>query len=43
MVVSMEDDRGATRRISLPPVSFGAQRLVDNHIPVSSTSNSRSW
>ena len=43
MVVSMEDDRGATRRISLPPVSFGAQRLVDNHVPVSSTSNSRSW
>jgi hypothetical protein len=42
MVVSMQDDRGATRKISLPPVSFGAQRLVDNRIPVSST-NSRSW
>jgi hypothetical protein len=42
MVVSMQDDHGATRRISLPPVSFGAQRLVDNRIPVSST-NSRSW
>lgn len=42
MVVSMQDDRGATRKISLPPVSFGAQRLVDNRIPVSSTSG-RSW
>jgi hypothetical protein len=42
MVVSMQDDSGATRRISLPPVSFGAQRLVDNRIPVSAT-NSRSW
>jgi hypothetical protein len=40
MVVSMQDDHGATRKISLPPVSFGA--LVDNRIPVSST-NSRSW
>lgn len=43
MVVSMQDDRGATRRISLPPVSFGAQRLVDNHTNVSFTPNSRSW
>jgi hypothetical protein len=42
MVVSMQDDHGATRKISLPPVSFGAQRLVDNRIPLSST-NSRSW
>ena len=42
MVVSIQDDHGATRRISLPPVSFGAQRLVDNRIPVSAT-NSRSW
>ena len=43
MVVSMQDDRGETRRISLPPVSFGAQRMVDNNrISVSST-NSRSW
>jgi hypothetical protein len=42
MVVSMQDDRGATRKISLPPVSFGAQRLVDNRIPMSTT-NSRSW
>jgi hypothetical protein len=42
LVVSVEDDRGATHRILLPPVSFGAQRLVDNRTPVS-TSNSRSW
>lgn len=42
LVVSLEDDRGAKRRISLPPVSFGSQRLVDNRMPVSSP-NSRSW
>lgn len=42
LIVSLEDDRGAKRRISLPPVSFGSQRLVDNRMPVSS-SNSRSW
>lgn len=41
LVVSMQDDRGAKRKISLPPVSFGSQRLVDNRFPVSS--NSRSW
>ena len=43
MVVSIQDDHGATRQISLPPVSFGAQRLVDSRTPVSFTSNSRSW
>jgi hypothetical protein len=43
MVVSMEDDRGAKHRISLPPVSFGAQRMVDSRTSVSFTSNSRSW
>lgn len=42
MVVSMQDDRGATRKISLPPVSFGAQRLVGDPIFVSSTKG-RSW
>jgi len=41
VVVSMEDDRGATRTISLPPVSFGSQRLVDNR-PVSQRGN-RVW
>ena len=40
LVVSMEDDRGATRTISLPPVSFGSQRLVDNRIP---QGGSRVW
>jgi hypothetical protein len=43
MIISMQDDRGETRKISLPPVSFGAQRLVDSRTPVSFTSNSRSW
>ncbi len=43
MVVSMEDDRGAKHKISLPPVSFGAQRMVDNRVPMSFNSNSRSW
>lgn len=28
VVVSMRDDHGATRTISLPPVSFGSQRLI---------------
>ena len=42
LVVSLEDVSGTKRRISLPPVSFGSQRLVDNRLPVSST-NSRSW
>lgn len=42
LVVSLEDNSGTKRRISLPPVSFGSQRLVDNRLPVSST-NSRSW
>lgn len=43
MVVSMQDDRGQTRRISLPPVSFGAQRIVDNNRISVNTTNSRSW
>ncbi len=42
MVVSIQDDHGQMHKISLPPVSFGAQRPVDNRIAVSST-NSRSW
>jgi hypothetical protein len=42
LVVSLEDVSGTKRRISLPPVSFGSLRLVDNRLPVSST-NSRSW
>src|SRR5262249_45868334 len=42
LVVSVQDDRGSRHKILLPPVSFGAQRLVDNRIPVS-TQNNRSW
>lgn len=42
LVVSLEDNSGTKRRISLPPVSFGSQRLVDNRLPLNST-NSRSW
>jgi len=41
-VFSMQDDRGMTRKFSLPPVSFGSQRLVDNRVPVSAT-NTRVW
>jgi hypothetical protein len=43
VVVSLQDERGATRKISLPPVSFGAQNLVDNRVPVSYSANSRIW
>ena len=42
LVLSIQDDHGATRRISLPPVSFGSQRLVDNRFPVTQTS-ARIW
>ena len=41
--VSLEDDQGTKRKISLPPVSFGSQSLVNNRIPVSYSSNSRIW
>ena len=41
VVVSLEDDNGAKRKISLPAVSFGAQSLVDNRIPVNY--NGRVW
>ena len=41
--VSLEDESGATRKISLPPVSFGAQKLVDNRTPVIYSANSRVW
>ncbi len=43
MVLSLQDDNGATRRISLPPVSFGSQRLLESRVvPVSSKSD-RVW
>jgi hypothetical protein len=42
MVVSVRDEHGTTRRILLPPVSFGSQRLPDNRVPVS-MNNTRDW
>lgn len=42
MVVSVPDEHGGTRRILLPPVSFGSQRLTDNRVSVS-MNNSRDW
>src|ERR1043166_2753757 len=41
MVVSVKDANGATHKILLPPISFGAQRL-DNRTPVSMT-NRKDW
>jgi hypothetical protein len=43
VVFSLEDARGTTRKISLPPVTFGAQNLVDNRTQVSYAGNSRVW
>jgi hypothetical protein len=43
VVFALEDERGTKRKISLPPVSFGSQSLVDNRVPVSYTGNSRIW
>lgn len=40
---SLQDERGNTRKISLPPVSFGAQSLVDNRTNVGYSPNSRVW
>ena len=42
MVVTMYDGHGGTRKIQLPPISFGSQRLTDNRTPVSRT-NTRAW
>jgi hypothetical protein len=43
MVFSLEDDKGATRRISLPPVSFGSQRLLGSRIVPVSAKSDRVW
>ena len=43
MVLSLQDDNGATRRISLPPVSFGSQRLLVGSRVVPVTPNDRVW
>ena len=42
MVVTMYDERGGSRKIQLPPISFGSQRLTGNRAPVSMT-NTRDW
>ncbi|HEX7721442.1 MAG TPA: hypothetical protein VF397_04745 [Pyrinomonadaceae bacterium] len=42
MVVTMYDERGGSRKIQLPPISFGSQRLTGNRTPVSMT-NTRDW
>lgn len=41
MVVTVQDANGATRKILLPPISFGSQRF-DNRTPVSMT-NRKDW
>lgn len=41
MVVTMYDEHGAARKIQLPPISFGSQRL-DNRAQVSMT-NTKDW
>ncbi len=44
MVLSLQDNNGATRRISLPPVSFGSQRLlVGSRVAPVSPANDRVW
>ncbi|MEA2206732.1 MAG: hypothetical protein QOE77_3508 [Blastocatellia bacterium] len=42
LVVSMRDDRGGKRTISLPPVSFGSQKLIQSaYQPVSLASSGK--
>ncbi len=43
MVFSLQDLNGATRRISLPPVSFGSQRLLESRVVPVSLKNDRVW
>ncbi len=42
MVITVQDDQGRKRKILLPAISFGSQRVTDNRVPVSMT-NSRDW
>jgi len=42
MIVTMYDEHGGTRKIQLPPISFGSQRLTGNRTQVSMT-NSKDW
>jgi hypothetical protein len=43
MVLSFQDDKGATRTVSLPPVSFGSQRLLESRVVPVSLKNTRDW
>lgn len=43
MVLSFQDEKGATRRVSLPPVSFGSQRLLESRVVPVSLTNGRVW
>ena len=43
MVLSFQDDNGATRTFSLPPVSFGSQRLLESRVVPVSSKNARDW
>jgi len=42
MVVTVYDENGNTRKIQLPPISFGSQRLTNNRAQVSMT-NTKDW
>lgn len=42
MVVTMYDEHGSPRKLQLPPISFGSQRLNDNRKQVSMT-NTKDW
>lgn len=42
MVITVYNEKGGSRKILLPPITFGAQRLTDKTTPVSMT-NTRDW
>jgi hypothetical protein len=42
LIVTMYDEHGGTRKIQLPAISFGSQRLTGNRTQVSMT-NSKDW
>jgi len=42
LVVTMYDEHGTARKIQLPPISFGSQRLTDSRTQVSMT-NMKDW
>jgi len=42
MVVTVYDEHGNSRKIQLPPISFGSQRLTNNRAQVSMT-NTKDW